>query len=516
MYLLMNKRQFLTSCFGIRSKTKFALFMLLSFSSIAFVLFLISYYQQVIKMEHESVVSDIYETNGQLATAIQMQQAQQIPLPITTDEIDSITSKNDTNSIPITEQVPVLVFSAKRPKAIDNHLKQLKRLRPSPQHFPIIVSQDGDDQQVAQIIEQFVNSTPHLHHIKFTNRKEAPKRGANYYYIAQHYKFALDRVFIDMGFRLAIITEDDLDIADDFFNYFKFARPLLYTDPTIWCISAWNDNGNPVLVDWEDGINKLWRTDFFPGLGWMLKAEMWDELRAKWPDAFWDDWLRRPDVRKNRVCIRPEISRTLHNLAVAGKGSSNGLYKTFLSSIRLPQKQADFVSMHSDILQKENFDASLWSELRASKTLNFTELLSNQSDALNLSLANDGTTYTIRYQDPRQFRKLAQKFNLMADIRAGMARTAYLGVVPFRIGKARVFALHHRLNLSEPFGSVMSDQIYEPDWDLMSKYLDFSELFCTAKRWTGKCDPYDSEMRKWFQTKGWQKQVEQWGNMTVF
>lgn len=26
--------------------------------------------------------------------------------------------------------------------------------------------------------------------------------------------------------------------------------------------------------------------------------------------SFWDDWIRHPEQRKNRVCIRPEISRT--------------------------------------------------------------------------------------------------------------------------------------------------------------------------------------------------------------
>lgn len=27
-------------------------------------------------------------------------------------------------------------------------------------------------------------------------------------------------------------------------------------------------------------------------------------------DRFWDDWIREPAQRKERACIRPEISRT--------------------------------------------------------------------------------------------------------------------------------------------------------------------------------------------------------------
>ncbi len=54
----------------------------------------------------------------------------------------------------------------------------------------------------------------------------------------------------------------------------------------------------------------------------MLRASLWQELSANWPIAYWDDWLRTQAVRRDRVCIRPEVSRTTHNMRVAGKGSS--------------------------------------------------------------------------------------------------------------------------------------------------------------------------------------------------
>src|SRR6218665_3042758 len=41
------------------------------------------------------------------------------------------------------------------------------------------------------------------------------------------------------------------------------------------------------------------------------------ELFSKWIFSsglfifrFWDDWMRHPDQRRDRTCIRPEISRT--------------------------------------------------------------------------------------------------------------------------------------------------------------------------------------------------------------
>lgn len=44
------------------------------------------------------------------------------------------------------------------------------------------------------------------------------------------------------------ITED-IEIAPDFFEYFIHTSPLLDIDSSIYCISAWNDNGKAGLVN---------------------------------------------------------------------------------------------------------------------------------------------------------------------------------------------------------------------------------------------------------------------------
>lgn len=70
---------------------------------------------------------------------------------------------------------------------------------------------------------------------------------------------------------------DDLDVAPDFFQYFSGTFPLLRADKSLWCISAWNDNGKQGLID-ESAPDLLYRSDFFPGLGWMISKDLWDEL----------------------------------------------------------------------------------------------------------------------------------------------------------------------------------------------------------------------------------------------
>jgi len=34
-----------------------------------------------------------------------------------------------------------------------------------------------------------------------------------------------------------------LELSPDFLDYFQTLYPLLLHDKTLWCISAWNDNG---------------------------------------------------------------------------------------------------------------------------------------------------------------------------------------------------------------------------------------------------------------------------------
>lgn len=78
---------------------------------------------------------------------------------------------------------------------------------------------------------------------------------------------------------------DDLDVSPDIFEYFLGTLPLLQADPTLWCVSAWNDNGKINLID-KTAHDILYRTDFFPGLGWMLTKSLWSELSVKWPARY--------------------------------------------------------------------------------------------------------------------------------------------------------------------------------------------------------------------------------------
>ncbi|KAF4739934.1 mannosyl (alpha-1,3-)-glycoprotein beta-1,2-N-acetylglucosaminyltransferase, partial [Perkinsus olseni] len=153
-----------------------------------------------------------------------------------------------------------------------------------------------------------------------------------------------------------------MEIAPDFFNYFLASLPLLKTDPKLYCVSAWNDNGYETAVQ---DPRMIYRTDFFPGLGWMLRSELWAEVRSRWPSGYWDEFMRRPDVRKGRHCLRPEISRSY---TFGEEGQSQGQYfAAHLSRIKLNTDYVDFLSDTARPLRhvenEETFDRWLMNEM---------------------------------------------------------------------------------------------------------------------------------------------------------
>ncbi|XP_046355401.1 protein O-linked-mannose beta-1,2-N-acetylglucosaminyltransferase 1-like [Haliotis rufescens] len=133
--------------------------------------------------------------------------------------------------------------------------------------------------------------------------------------ISQHYKASMTATFnLYPNAEYAIVIEEDLDVSPDFFNYFSQTQHLLEQDESLYCVSAWNDQGyehsckDPAL---------LYRVETMPGLGWLLKKKLYkEELEPQWPTPEkqwdWDMWMRSSFIRKDRECVIPDVSRTYH------------------------------------------------------------------------------------------------------------------------------------------------------------------------------------------------------------
>ncbi|XP_062594175.1 protein O-linked-mannose beta-1,2-N-acetylglucosaminyltransferase 1-like [Saccostrea cucullata] len=133
--------------------------------------------------------------------------------------------------------------------------------------------------------------------------------------VSQHYKASLTATFdLHPSALYTIVIEEDLDVSPDFFNYFSQTIHLMEKDDTLYCISAWNDQGYSHSCK-EPSL--LYRVETMPGLGWLLKKKLFKtELEKQWPSPDkqwdWDMWMRLPNMRKGRECIIPDISRTYH------------------------------------------------------------------------------------------------------------------------------------------------------------------------------------------------------------
>lgn len=348
------------------------------------------------------------------------------------------------NSAAPHQQIAVLVIACDRP-TVRRNLDLLVKYRDNSsdpimmrQRFPIVVSQDCGHAATAQIIDSFVQHYDNVHHIKqpdqsnvvIKDKSEAKFQG--YYRICRHYKWALNQIFIPSNnYSAVIIVEDDLDVAPDFFDYFQALWGVLQSDKSLWCVSAWNDNGKPDLIE-QNQPGLLHRTDFFPGLGWMMLRELWHELEPKWPEKFWDDWMRKPEQRQNRSCIRPEISRTS---TFGKKGVSKGqFFDQHLKFIKLNDKPVRFAERDMRFLLKSVYD------LQFNRTVYAAPAVTLQSVKSGL-IANVDPHSPVRltYRTKSDFLRLATDMGAMTDLKAGVARTAYKGVVMITYRGRRVF-----------------------------------------------------------------------------
>jgi len=343
-------------------------------------------------------------------------------LSVTGAEVSKYEGKSD-------NVLPVLLFACNR-VSVNKALDELISYRPSKEKYPIIVSQDCGHKETAKVIASYGDQIISIKQPDLSEpqvpTKEKKFRG--YFKIARHYGWALNQTFNTMGYNQVIIVEDDLEISPDFYQYFSATLPILRKDKSLWCVSAWNDNGKAGLID-ENSADLLYRTDFFPGLGWMITKDLWDELSVKWARSYWDDWMREPVQRKNRACIRPEISRTK---TFGNLGVSNGLFfEKHLKFIVLNSKNISFMDKDLSYLLKDNYDKRYNDDVYNIEMLNIQEIRQGFRPELK--------QVRLTYRNREDFRRYSKQLGIMDDFKSGVPRMAYRGIVSFMYKGRRVY-----------------------------------------------------------------------------
>ncbi|VAH69134.1 unnamed protein product [Triticum turgidum subsp. durum] len=296
----------------------------------------------------------------------------------------------------------VVIMACNRPDYLQRTVESiLKYQKAVASKFPLFISQDGTNGEVKNKALSYAQITFMQHVDLEPVHTESPGENIAYYKIANHYKWALDELFIKHNFGRVIILEDDMEIAPDFFDYFEAAAKLLDTDKSIMAVSSWNDNGQKQFVYDQ----ALYRSDFFPGLGWMLTKSTWMELSPKWPKAYWDDWVRLKEVHGGRQFIRPEVCRTYN---FGEHGSSMGqFFDQYLKPIKLNNAHIDWNSEDLSYLTEDKFLIKFGKDVA-----NATPV--RGSDDL-LKAHNLDVDVRIQYNDQSDFERVARQFGVFEE-----------------------------------------------------------------------------------------------------
>lgn len=309
--------------------------------------------------------------------------------------------------------------------------------------FPLYVSVDGGDMPTMQFVSalNFGSQVQLIHNLRDLSRCK-PNDG--YCNLALHYQMLL-QLFLDCHQAPRVLfLEEDLEVAPDFFSYFTATAPLLDLDTSVWCISAWNDHGQ---MGRASNTTALYRTDVFPGLGWMTKAAIGKELYPKWPTNHWDHFLREPFIRKNRQCVFPEVPRT-HTFGV--KGTSSGqFFSIHLSTMILNTEDIDWQLQDLTYLQHGKYAALLDSWMAAADQVDgkyLGHLCQMQQGKSGMVNHRD---LVVTYSNLDHFKRLALQLSpMMTDLMGASGlpgndrlapRGSYNGTVVVRCAGRRLF-----------------------------------------------------------------------------
>ena len=399
-------------------------------------------------------------------------------------------------STPTIPAIPILLFTFNRPENLRSTLESVLAHRPRDTSLhPVFISQDGSDGATRAVAMEYATNPQNdprrtnVHYLNFRGDVHPEPQFAQfvtYYKIAQHYEWALKQVMDSpqggeispapasassssssassagssspsAGYGHVVLLEDDMYVSPDFFDYFRRMHQVLDADPeNLLCASAWNDNGRPPLVGHTapskgrtptesvdvsfDASRQLYRSDCFPGLGWMLSRRVWVELGSKWPRGFWDDWLREPGQRLARACVYPLVNRVY---TFGEKGSSGGqFYQQFLKDIVLNKASVDWANEDLDYLAtKNNYKRFLHKHIQAAtkKTNNAQELhealAAGAAAAAAAGAASSGppalSEFVLLYSGLPQLDAFLGAHNMMTDHKAGIPRTSFEGVLTY-------------------------------------------------------------------------------------
>ncbi|XP_047738841.1 protein O-linked-mannose beta-1,2-N-acetylglucosaminyltransferase 1 isoform X2 [Hyalella azteca] len=215
----------------------------------------------------------------------------------------------------VIENIPVLIIAGNRPTELYRSIRSLLE-QPGGAPEKILVTVEGDYPEVFQLLNllqiRYQSFRPALDYSTLLDLNDTRVFYAAR--ISRHYHDALQLAFrLHPNAPAVILLEEDLIASPDFLSFFNQTAFLLASDPSLYCISAWNDLG-ALHTSRDTGL--LMRVETMVGNGWMLTRRIFQEVEGTWPmnvgEGDWDMWLRIDENAAQRECVIPAVSRVFH------------------------------------------------------------------------------------------------------------------------------------------------------------------------------------------------------------
>ncbi|CAF3350571.1 unnamed protein product [Rotaria sp. Silwood1] len=150
--------------------------------------------------------------------------------------------------------------------------------------------------------------------------------------------------------------------------------------------------------------------------------------------CFWDDWMRLPEQRRDRACIRPEISRTA--ISPDGKkGVSQGQhYERYLRKIVKNNDPVDWKSIDISYLLKDRYDPVFQAQIDTCPIISVSDLG---------HLKNEMKCAQVRYSNNKEFVAIADTLEIMSDSKKNYHNKNYINLLN-KITTNKIFLLIDR------------------------------------------------------------------------
>ena len=303
--------------------------------------------------------------------------------------------------------LPIAVMASNRPQYLFRMLKGLM-MTPGVDRKMVTVFIDGLHDVPADLTALF-----QVNYVAY--KRVYVKNSA----ISHHYKRSLSYTFSKYKTaQYMIILEEDLDVAPDIMDYFTQLLPVLDSDESVYCISAWNDQG---YKHSSNDSSMLYRVESMPGLGWVLKRKLFiDELEPKWPSPKiphdWDMWMRMDYIKKGRECIIPDISRTFH-FGVTGVNMNAYMHQIYFKNHSINKKIG--IKFEISKMTKNDYEIEMHKIIKYAEVLDHTKNPCSHNDFVP-NTKNHTYVFYIRYSNDHTetWTNIAACFNIWAhDVR---------------------------------------------------------------------------------------------------